>query len=255
MIHFLKEDFAQLSSGEPEQLEHLKGKFVNLHQELFPQIRNYHLDIHLCAPHSRQIVSSTSIASLEQDTPTLCLQYGRASNQAVVVERRMGRDDVTAERIEPRRHPIIELRLTPHNLVLEFIVAPEARLDQQNFSGKLTIDRHRQAIYDVIQALKGDYHLGFWRGLSLNDMHLHANQFRWTQLLNEWLSTFSAGNDWFRVGIWYRPDAPQIAEDTFTEELTTQIRALYRLYTHILWTSDNNFLQFYKHTAKTTPYR
>lgn len=255
MTYFLIEDFSNLSNPSPDIIAQLSEKLVSLHRDLFPQLRNYHLDLHLCVPNNRQIVTDISVASLKRDESVLCLHYGRANNQAVLVERRMGRDDVTAERIEPQRHPIVEVRLTPKNLVLELIVTPEARLDQQNFSGKLTIERHRRAIYEAIQTLKGEYYLGFWRGLDLHEMHLHAKQFRWTQLLNEWLSTFSAGSDWFRVGVWYMPDAPQLVSGALIEELTDQIRALYRLYAHILWTSDNNFVQFYKHTTRSTPYR
>ena len=131
---------------------------------------------------------------------------------------------------------------------VELLMAPDAWWDQQNLLGKLSVIRHKQDFYASLKNFGGNYRLGFWKGVHLSEMHLKAAHFQHIRIIDEWMSTFQANADWFRLGIWYDFDSEFLEEDHIVDELMKQIRLLYSLYMDIRWSSDNNFREFYGNT-------
>lgn len=247
MSYFSFEDHIALEAATVEDMVHKADlqqaceKLRQLHIIVYPQLRAHHLDLHTS---TKGLITFASPSALTM-SGSVSIVYHRPAGQSLAVERLMGRENSEAEQIEARRHPVIELRLTPKHFTIELLLSPDAWWDQQNLMGKLTIARHRSEFYTLLSKLDTTYMLGFWRGVSLNDMHLTAEQMRWPQVLDEWIGTFAPGKDWFRVGTWYRPAAATLNGDNIAAEVLRHIRTLYVIYEHALWTSNNNFRSFY----------
>jgi hypothetical protein len=60
------------------------------------------------------------------------------------------------------------------------------------------------------------------------------------------MSTFSDGQDWLRIGVWYESEDPALNADAILNEVVQRVVALQKLYTFMLWTSNNNFQSFYR---------
>ncbi len=228
------------------QAENLLQKFNRLHKYLEPRFKPAAISLYPYTPQgqARQVIQPSVTGA------PLSLVYYRGRTQAEVVERLMGRDQIgEAFKIAPQRHPVIEVRLSPQHYVIELILSPQAWWDQRNLVGKLSVDRHRKSFFDLLQKLGEGYHIGFWPGGALGEMELSVTKFTHIKIFEEWMSTFSVGKDWFRIGRWYTPDEAHIDEEHIFEETMRQIRALYGLYSTILWTGDNNFHRFYQQPA------
>lgn len=220
-------------------------KFLELHRTVYRRMRDHNYDLH---PHwNKAQVISTRSAACSGDIKGLTLPYLRSREQGALVERLMGRDacDATAN-ADIYRHPVIELRITPSEFVVELIMTPQSWWDQRNLIGKLSVDRHRQTLRTILQRIDGEYRFGFWDGIHLNDMHLTSRQLLRGNILDEWMSTFADGQDWLRVGVWYEPEDPALSTDSILGEVVQRMIALYQLYTFMLWTSNNNFQSFYR---------
>lgn len=231
-------------------VEHTIKKLADLHEKLFPQLANNGLDLH--PPKKQQKVVFES-ASTSTKRGLIALQYMRTRSQAIRVERLMGRDETSNNGVESRRHPVIEIRLTPEYLAVELIVSPYAWWDQQNFLGKLSIDRYRAEFYELLQKLDGDAKIGYWRGIQLDEMYVKVDQLHRQHIWDEWISTFDAGKDWFRVGMWYQPEDEALTEENSLQEILRQIRGLYTIYENLIWSSNNNYREFYN-SSKSSRY-
>jgi hypothetical protein len=236
--HYRAADSTQYEAGRYEAAQ---IQLNELHLKLYPLLRMSNLELTAYRQPDERFVLNHSV-SAAQPGSCLALRYLRAYQQAAAVERMMGREDVFApEDILAHRHPVIEIRLLPEHLALEFILSPQARLDQENFIGKLQNSRNRTGFYELLQKLTTGYRLGFWQGAYLSDMHLTTTHFRRINLLAEWVGTFEPGKDLLRLGIWYPPEDERLHSDNIVNELVQQIRALYTIYQFISWSSDNNY--------------
>ncbi|MCB9452318.1 MAG: hypothetical protein H6672_12835 [Anaerolineaceae bacterium] len=221
-------------------------QLLELHHELYPRIRNHKIDLHTRWQKSN-IVAFDSAATTIQGGDTAALVYFRSREQAVQVERLMGKDGAMVNSvIETYRHPLIELRLTPQNLVVELIVSPGAWYDQQNLAGKLTIPQCYDEFREFLHDLDTDFHFGFWDGLELGDMQIELRYLLRGHSLNEWMDTFAAGYDWLRIGKWYsvddlKLDAPETVNDIFNK-----LQKLHAIYEFLRWTSNNNYRSFFE---------
>jgi hypothetical protein len=227
------------------ELQTVAKRLQQLHEKLYSQIKLHNLDLHTITPEVASVVSSS--VSTVGHGGALCVAYLRQRTMAVTVERLMGREEVASvHKIDSHRHPVIEMRLGSDGLAVELILSPDAWWDQQNLVGKLTITRHRQEFHSLLRDLDRAYCMGFWRGTHLSDMHLMAHQFQHPRIMEEWMSTFDPGADWWRVGIWFDFDDDALSEAIIIDTLMQSIRALYSLYDYLCWTSDNNYREFYK---------
>lgn len=227
-------------------LQTIHKKMNELHERVSGQFPMHNLDLHLLDANSP--VSFRSVATVNA-SGVLSLQYLRSPSQALTVERLMGREEVaTLKNLAAQRHPVIEIRLMPEKLALEFILSPDAWYDQQNLAGKITVPRHRQTFYGLLRQFKSTYRMGFWQGTHLSNMHLTAAQFQHPRIMKEWMSTFEPTFDWFRLGVWYDLDDDLLTSESIVKELIEQIKVIYDVYEFFLWTSDNNFRDFYETT-------
>ncbi|MFN8448278.1 MAG: hypothetical protein U0521_06740 [Anaerolineae bacterium] len=241
--YFSHQDHEILSSLPTRDAQQVYDKFVELHRTLYRRMRDHNYDLH---PHwNKTLLISNRSASCSGDIAGLTLPYLRSVEQGALVERLMGRDGTDASS-DVYRHPVIELRITPENFAIELIMSPQSWWDQRNIIGKLSVARHRETLRGIIQRIDGDYRFGFWDGTHLSDMHLTSRQLLRGNILDEWMSTFSDGQDWLRVGVWYEPDDPALADDRILSEVVGRVVALEKLYTFMLWTSNNNFQTFYR---------
>ena len=253
MSYFSPSDYVSLvamTSGDlcsDVDRQRLHRRLIDLHNKLYPRIREYDLRLHpnpeIPGGVSQKSVSIPTIAN------TMTLIYLRSPAEAEVVESLMGRDALCATGdIEVQRHPVIELRITPDHFVVEFIIAPDAWYDQQNFIGKLSVYQNRQLFYQILTQLRADYLLGFWCGIHLDDTHLNTKHLPPAPILYEYLDTFADRRDWLRIGRWYTPNDTALDDNNVVEELFERIRDLYRVYTFMAWTSKNNFHSLYQKT-------
>jgi hypothetical protein len=246
--YFCQEDLLSLQQPTPQPLQGIYEKFTELHNSLRRRMRDHNWDLHAHWDRA-QMISARSAACGSRITG-LTLPYFRSRDQAQLVERLMGRDGVGFHSsIDTHRHPVIELRLTPEHFAIELIVSPSSWWDQRNLIGKLSVTRHRDALRGLLQRMDGDYRFGFWDGIHLSDMHLTNRQLLRGSILDEWMSTFSDGQDWLRVGVWYATDDPMLEAPQIVSEIVGRVGALYTVYNFLLWTSNNNFQTFYKGTS------
>jgi hypothetical protein len=100
--------------------------------------------------------------------------------------------------------------------------------------------------------MPGDYCFGFWNGLHLGEMNLTISELLRGRILDEWMDTFCDGQDWLRVGKWYAPEDPALDASCILHEIFTTVKSLHGLYSFILWSSNNNFGDFYEKRQRTT---
>ena len=81
-------------------------------------------------------------------------------------------------------------------------------------------------------------------------MHLTVNHLLYGRVLDEWMNTFSDRQDWLRIGKWYSHEDQQLDDKVIQNEMFNAVQALYPLYNFILWTSNNNFHDFYQKRTK-----
>lgn len=200
---------------------------TELHQALAPRFRSHHITL--------ELINST-VSAANPNTPSPTLTYMRPLTEARAVERLMGRE---GDKIDVRRHPVIEIRPLGTGLAMEMILTPDAWFYQQNFIGKLSIERHLSAFHKLISGLSEDFRLGFWQGLYLDDMHLTPKFLNHRVVLENWMSTYCDGRDYFRVGVW---------SDTSIDprDALTVIQQLHSVYEFIAWTGSNDFRAFYR---------
>jgi hypothetical protein len=241
-MSFFSQEAIQSFDSASSTLNPAREQLQVLHKSVYEQIRLNNIDLNLIHSES-QSVQDDSVSDIKPPS-VLSVVYLRTRGQAVQVERLMGREEVAnLNTVEARRHPVIELRLSPENFAVELLLSPDAWWDQQNLMGKLTVPRYRQDFYALLQGFDSHYCMGFWRGTRLSEMHLSAKHFRHPRIMDEWLGTFQPSADWLRLGIWYALDDERLQANA-ASEIARQIRSLYGIYQHIVWTSDNNFREF-----------
>lgn len=248
MMYFLVQEFEALTAGHGQanvDFQSAYNKLLDLHNAVYPRLRTYNLDLHPRWQKS-SIITQESAAALEQSA-TLVLPYFRSREQAEMVERLMGKEQMTQPGgLDTYRHPVVELRLTPQAFAIELILSPYAWWDQQNFIGKLELPHHRTTFRNLLTQMDGNYCFGFWQGLDLCEMHLSNSELRRGKILDEWMDTFADGQDWLRVGRWYEPDAMELERPAILNEVFETVKQLNSLYQFLLWTSNNNFQSFYE---------
>jgi hypothetical protein len=227
------------------QLQSVAKRLQQLHEKIYPQIKLNDMDLHITTSDVAAVMPSS--VSTSEAGGALSLAYLRQRGAAATVERLMGREEVASvNKVDIHRHPVIEVRLGSDNLAVELIMSPDAWWDQQNLVGKLSITRHRQEFHSLLKDFNAPYCMGFWRGTHLSDMHLTAHQFQHPRIMEEWMSTFAPGADWWRIGIWFDYDEDALADDTITNTMLEVMHPLYNLYNYLGWTGDNNYREFYK---------
>lgn len=243
MAYFSEDDIQALASDNLKDKMRVQQHFLGLHKTIYKHLQDNDFDLTITKPMASAVHSET--VSHHSDNSTLAIQYMRKREQAVPVERLMGREGVVSvNNIITRLHPVIEMRLSDTGFAIEFIISPDAWYDQQNAQGKLTVPRHRQEFYSILANLDETHYMGFWQGTHLSDMTLNGKFFPHTRILNEWLSTFHPNADWFRIGKWYALDDEALSSDRIVAELIEQFEVLYPIYRFFLWTSGNNFREF-----------
>lgn len=255
-IFFTHAQHAQLNglhnNPHAHDVQHLIGQMSALHTALYSRLTEYRLNL-FPNPESR---TGVTLQSLTTPLPVdaISIIYTRNRAQAAAVENLMGRDAAgVSEAVRTHHHPVIEVRLSPEHLAVEFVLPPTAWFDQQNLIGKLTFKQHRDELYRLLQRLNSqhpthDAMLGFWSGLGPDDLHITLSKLPPKMLLYEFLDTFSAGRDWLRLGYWYEPEAVPVQAGTLQDTIFEHIQALHSVYHFIAWTSDNNFQSFYNPT-------
>jgi hypothetical protein len=247
MSYFTYQEHQSLAAGHGQRddvhFQSAYNKLLELHTAVHPRLRNYNLDLH---PRWQKasIIVHESAAALEPSS-ALVLPYFRSREQAEMVEGLMGKDQFLGG-VDTYRHPVIELRLMPDSFAIELVLSRYAWWDQQNFIGKLELPHHRTTFRQILLEMDDDYRFGFWQGIELNDMHLTTAEMRHGRILDEWMDTFADGNDWLRVGRWYEPESPALHPSHLLVEVFETIKTLNKLYTFLLWTSNNNFQDFYE---------
>ena len=242
MSYFSHKDGELLASGAVSELY---DRLERLHKKLADQLKGRDYELYPYTDTDGAFIHTSSVSTMKSGG-MLTIQYMRSSQQAINVERLMGRDEVlTSGDFVPLHHPVIELRLTPEHFAIELVMSPDAWWDQQNLAGKLSIARHRREFFQILHPLE-EARLGYWQGTHLDDMHVEGSRFQFTRVLTEWMSTFAPGKDWFRVGMWYSLEHFAFTEETIHEEVSKQISMLNTVYHALLWRSDNNFRDFYK---------
>lgn len=252
MSYFTSTDFNAVQGASQEQLEESQGlqdvhrKMADLHRHLYEQMKNYNvrlMSLGVINPIAFQSVTASST------TPTqgvLSVRYIRSLGVALTVERLMGRENISSsQQLKPRHHPIIELRLTPQHLSLEFVLPASAWYDQENLMGKLTIARHRQTFFTLLSRLDPNTKIGFWRGELLSEMHVSVNSLHQSAMFTDWFNTFTPRQDDLRLGLWYAPNTPELEPNWLKTSLIERVLSLYHLHEFIGWTSDNHFRELF----------
>ncbi len=252
MSYFTREDHLALLSADVNDhydesggVQGIYRRLLSLHKSISSRLHKHGVELHPAYPKA---VAGNSAAASSDDV-VMSLAYMRPPSNARTIEGIMGRDELTTSgEIDPRRHPVIEIRLTPHAFTVELVVSPMARQDQKNFAGKLFVDEHRAALFEMLYDSDTEYVLGFWNGLNVDDMHINTGHLPPARVLHEWIGTFAAGRDYLRIGAWYDAGDERLNEHNIVNEVYQRVRELYQIYEFIGWTSNNDFIQFYQRT-------
>jgi hypothetical protein len=243
MASFFHQPTAQLP---PETTSSAPGadRLTELHERVYPGFRTYSGDVAVYRRDGE--VVGKGFPCLPNLGEGLSVWYMRVYSQAATIERLMGREGVfTPQDIQPCRHPIIEMRLTPEHFIIELALSRDAWWDAQNLAGKLMVSRFRQQFYSLLGQLPPVFRLGFWHLSQPDEMYLEGSHLRQPAVLDDWLGTFEPGKDWFRLGRWYPVDDELLKPETIQAEVLSQLRRLYEIYAFTAWTGDNNYRDFY----------
>lgn len=235
---------------ETPDIQALFVAFKQLQERLHRQMLALNLYLF---PHSvnGQACGMLSVTSLIEGG-LLCTRFLRAAGICTNVERLMGLEDVhSAAKVQPRRHPVIEIRLQPNYFAVEFVVSSDAWWDQENLMGRLSLPRHRDEFFSTIAKLNSQFCMGYWQGIALNEMRISVRHLRRRPIFEEWLKTFEASKDNLRIGRWYALDDPVLSQESIEQTLLADIHALYALYTQVSWTGENNFRPLYRKSELT----
>ncbi|RMF81888.1 MAG: hypothetical protein D6737_03625 [Chloroflexi bacterium] len=248
MTHTRFEKYAAVEVNDyaDEQLnwtQYTHDALLNLHDTLYTRMRKQRWEL-VPFKHRTGVISNYSV-SCGEDHTLGALAYVRPHEQSILVEQLMGKDNCrTSADLNIHCHPVIELRVTPEYFSVELILSPFAWWDQQNLMGKLTIARQRQELRKLLERFDDDNRFGFWEGTHPDDMCLTNSELLLGSVLDEWMSTFCAGQDCLRVGMWYDSATLFDNDETFADEVLQQISLLFDLYQFINWSSDNNYHDF-----------
>jgi hypothetical protein len=247
MTYFSQQDHAALSNlkATDGEFQQVYDRLYDLHRALYRRVRDHNYDLHPSSDSATLIADSAAFTADAQRA--LTLTYFRSFEQAHLVERLMGRDGLNAQTdIETHRHPTIELRVTPDHFAIEMVLSRYAWWDQQNFIGKLAIQRHRDTFRNIMQRIGGDFVVGFWDGPALGDMHVTTRQLLRGNNLADWMSTFCDGQDSLRIGAWYDASDARLDPGLIVNEVMKRVTSLYNVYNFVLWTSNNDYHSFYR---------
>lgn len=251
MTYITHDDHLALLSAESDHLNGgaaLQGvyrRLLALHKSIAPRMHKHGIELYPVGEGPHAVMADSTAATHE--TAVLSVIYMRPRSSARVIEDIMGLDAMHRDSgIDPRRHPVIELRLTPHDFTIELVASPDAWYDQQNLIGKLRVEEHRNTLYQMLRDFDANYSLGFWAGLHLDEMHVGSQQMPPPRVLFQWLETLAAESDYFRVGAWYEPDDERLSEDHLAREVYHRVRELHQVYTFMAWSSNNDFSKFYR---------
>jgi hypothetical protein len=242
--YFSSDDCAAFASNNQSDVQGVHEKFQELHRAIHRRMRDHSWDLH---PHwnRSEAISSYTLAG-GTSFAGLAMPFTRSREQAVLVERLMGRDSFgPLGQVDIHRHPVIELRLTENHFAIELIVSGASWLDQQNLIGKLEVPRHRQSLRSLIQSLPSDTMIGFWSGIEVDEMHLTAAHLTRGSVLDQWIGTFQDVHDCLRIGAWYQPQDSVLSVGGILTEVSRRINSLYNVYDFVRWTSNNDFRTFY----------
>jgi hypothetical protein len=225
--------------NEENDMQYYSEKMQALHRDLYRQLRSYGINLH---PHSTPVSFDSIADPLANDV--VALRYFRCSGEAQAVEHMMA-DGMPGE-MSIDCHPAIEIRITPEHFAIELVIAPSAWWDQQNLVGKMNVERQRSDFYRLLRQMGCEVQIGFWQGAYLSDVRLSTCDIYNPRILNEWMNTFAEGQDWVRAGVWYEHDNPAISPENIVAEVFQRVSELYKLYSFVTWTSDNDFRSVYR---------
>lgn len=246
--YYTQQDHDDLTTRVPQDCPLLLDKCAELVRAVSRRMRDLSWDLHTYWERPGIITGRSAAAT--NAIYGISMPFLRSREQALLVERMMGRDGVSAPAsVDWHHHPVIELRLTPENFAIELILPPSAWWDQRNLVGKLSVARHRETLRSLLARMDGDFRFGFWDGIHLSDLHLTSMQLVRSGALYELMNTFGDGQDWMRVGVWYEPEDERLTTGQITVEVVNRMAALYPLYNFFLWTSNNNFQSFHPANA------
>ncbi len=249
-MYFQPEHLELLPFLQPQHLQNplvqpLLERFYSLHEKLHHHMlaHNLYLFPHLVGGQPLSLLSVTSLI----EGGLLCTRYLRAAGICTNVERLMGLEDVhSATRVQPRRHPVIELRLQAQHLVVEFVLSADAWWDQENLMGRLSLPRYYEQFYECLMQLDDDFRMGFWQGIQLHELHLPVRHLRRRPIFEEWMHTFEVSKDNLRIGRWYTLDDSALREAHIETTLLSDIKALYALYLQASWSGENSYRHLYR---------
>lgn len=168
------------------------------------------------------------------------MAFVRVSAEALAVQARIGLKGGT---LRHEYHPRIELRLTPSELALEFMLPAQAWWDQRNLAGKLTMRRYRDEFRQLLLELDLATCVGHWHGHNRCDEHFTIEQLMRPRLMEAWMQTLTEGSEPLRIGRWY---AVSELEPDMVPALARQVEKLNTIYRFAAWTSRNDFVSMYE---------
>lgn len=229
----------------PFDIDSAQEDMAALHAFLNDRIRMYDLDLHPQQSPCRCIINRTAAGTQYSDVVTIA--YMRSEDQSQLVEKLMGIEPEGETRSRALvRHPVIEVRLSADALAIELIVSPDAWWDQKNLIGKMELRRQRDYLRRMLRSMDEQYRFGFWEGTHLSDMHLSTWQLLQGNVLTEWLGTFADEQDWLRLGVWYDSASLDLRNPDVAHLVWQHVTELYQVYEFLLWTSNNNYHDFYE---------
>lgn len=164
----------------------------------------------------------------------------RVNGEALAVQARIG---LSGESLRHEYHPRIELRLTPSDLALEFMLPSQAWWDQRNLAGKLNVRRYRDEFRQLLLGLDLETCVGHWHGHGRCDEHFTVEQLMRPRLMEAWMQTLTEGSEPLRIGRWYA--VSELTGD-MVPALARQVEKLNAIYRFAAWTSRNDFVSMYE---------
>jgi hypothetical protein len=242
--HALFEPDKAYSAVYDGERQGLRDKFLALHDVLYPAIKRRGWDLH---PHWHppNIVSTWYIGRI-QNISFMKLRYLRSKGDVRRVEQMMGIPrPLDRSETQYTKHPMIDVRLDRHYLAVELLLTDQAWWDAQNFKRKVERDpAERDRLIGILADLGNDYVFGGWPDSSEPQLITTAADLADEEHLLDWLSRFSPGYDWLRLGIWYDDHADfRLAAKRLAEEVIHRFSQLYPVYQFLLWTPENSYRQ------------
>lgn len=260
-LFFSPADYAVFATGlagnaeYDDERERVRGKLVELHQAIYPEIRKRKWDLH---PHwmSQWLVSASRISPATSWIDFMTLRYSKAQETIKLMKQQL---------IDDFGHfyanAMLAARIEEDGFSIELLMSEKAWVDAQNLKSRLQDgEQARSQFRSLLADLGGEHTLSlsqFVREDGKRPGYQEVMRAKASRLVNAGVLTaamdkYLPGRHDLRLGIHYEPNDARLNSAEIAGEILKRLSQLYPIYAFLSWSPKNDFRKVKNANQKTT---